>query len=106
MMSMREGQLIWVGDDWAEDHHDIELLDDHGRRLARARLPEGLDGIGRLHALIAEHMPASWADLEPAEAARRVQIGDRDRPGKPGCRRTDHVRLPDLRHPHRRHPDT
>jgi hypothetical protein len=75
MMSMREGQLIWVGDDWAEDHHDIELLDDHGRRLARARLPEGLDGIGRLHALIAEHMPASWADLEPAEAARRVQIG-------------------------------
>jgi len=67
--------LIWVGDDWAEDHHDIELLDDDGRRLARARLPEGLDGIARLHALIAEHMPASWADLEPAEAARRVQIG-------------------------------
>jgi transposase len=67
--------MIWVGDDWAEDHHDVELLDDDGRRLARARLPEGLEGISRLHALIAEHMPASWADLEPAEATARVQIG-------------------------------
>jgi transposase len=66
--------VIWVGDDWAEDHHDVELLGDDGRRLARARLPEGLDGIIRLHALIAEHMP-SWADLEPVEAASRVRIG-------------------------------
>jgi hypothetical protein len=38
-------------------------------------LPEGLEGITRLHALIAEHMPASWADLEPIEAAGRVRIG-------------------------------
>jgi transposase len=67
--------MIWVGDDWAEDHHDVEVLGDDGRRLARARLPEGLDGITRLHALIAEHMPASWADLEPVEAAGRVRIG-------------------------------
>ncbi|MEV8504599.1 IS110 family transposase [Actinoplanes sp. NPDC051475] len=67
--------MIWVGDDWAEDHHDVELLGDDGRRLARARLPEGLEGISRLHALIAEHMPASWVDLEAAEAAAGVQIG-------------------------------
>ena len=43
--------------------------------IARARLPEGIDGITRLHALIAETMPASWAELEPAEAASRVRIG-------------------------------
>jgi transposase len=67
--------MIWVGDDWAEDHHDVELLDDDGRRLARARLSEGLEGISRLHALIAELMPASWADLEPAEAAAQVRVG-------------------------------
>jgi transposase len=67
--------LIWVGDDWAEDHHDVEIQGEDGRRLARARLPEGLEGITRLHALIAEHMPASWTDLEPAEAAGRVRIG-------------------------------
>jgi transposase len=74
-VSMKEGRVIWVGDDWAEDHDDIEILGEDGRRLARARLPEGLEGITRLHALIAEHMPASWAQLDPAEAAGRVRIG-------------------------------
>lgn len=49
--------MLLVGDDWAEDHHDVELVDDDGRRLARARLPEGVEGIARLHALIAEHLP-------------------------------------------------
>jgi transposase len=68
-------ETIWIGDDWAEDHHDIEIEDDSGRRLARARLPEGLEGITRLHALIAESMPASWAELDPAQAAGRVRIG-------------------------------
>ena len=67
--------MICVGDDWAEDHHDVELVDDDGRRLARARLPEGLEGITRLHSLIAAHMPPSWADLDPADAAARVRIG-------------------------------
>src|SRR5262245_7035701 len=67
--------MICVGDDWAEDHHDVELVDGDGRRLARARLPEGLEGITRLHDLIASHMPASWAELDPAEAAGRVRVG-------------------------------
>jgi transposase len=68
-------ETIWLGDDWAEDHHDIEIQDDSGRRLARARLPEGLEGITRLHALVAEAMPASWAELDSMQAAGRVRIG-------------------------------
>ena len=28
-----------------------------------------------MHALIAEHMPASWTELDPAEVAGRVRIG-------------------------------
>lgn len=67
--------MLFVGDDWAEEHHDVELVDDAGRRLARARLPEGLEGLSRLHALIAEHLPQEWADLPAEEAARRVVIG-------------------------------
>ncbi len=59
--------MLFIGDDWAEDHHDVEVEDEDGRRLARARLPEGLEGITRLHALVAEHAPAAWAEL-PAEA--------------------------------------
>jgi hypothetical protein len=36
--------MLFVGDDWAEDHHDVDIVDEHGRRLAAKRLPEGLDG--------------------------------------------------------------
>jgi transposase len=48
--------LLLVGDDWAEDHHDIELQDATGRRLGKARLPEGIVGMARLHAMIGEHV--------------------------------------------------
>jgi transposase len=48
--------MLFVGDDWAEAHHDIELQDEQGRVLARRRLPEGVAGIGQLHALIAERL--------------------------------------------------
>jgi hypothetical protein len=44
---------LLVGDDWAEDHHDVELMDAAGRVLARARLPEGVAGMAQLHAMIA-----------------------------------------------------
>nr|WP_268952047.1 IS110 family transposase [Saccharopolyspora elongata] len=45
---------MFVGDDWAEDHHDVEVMDGSGRRLAKARLPEGVTGMGRLHAIVGE----------------------------------------------------
>ena len=48
--------LLFVGDDWAEDHHDVELMDETGRTLAKARLLEGVAGIVRLHAMIAEQL--------------------------------------------------
>jgi transposase len=67
--------MLFVGDDWAEDHHDIEIVDEKGRRVAQRRLPEGLDGVSRLHALIAAAMPAEWAELEEGEAAARVKVG-------------------------------
>jgi hypothetical protein len=37
--------VLFLGDDWAEAHHDIEIEDEAGRVLARRRLPEGLEGI-------------------------------------------------------------
>ena len=48
---------MFVGDDWAEAHHDVEIQDETGRRLVRRRLPEGVAGVGQLHALLAEHLP-------------------------------------------------
>jgi transposase len=47
--------VLFVGDDWAEEHHDVHLMDGAGRQLARRRLPEGLAGIGVFHALVADH---------------------------------------------------
>lgn len=48
--------MLFVGDDWAETHHDVELMDASGRRVAKARLPEGVAGVARLHAMIGEHL--------------------------------------------------
>ena len=47
---------VFVGHDWAEDHHDVFIEDDNGRRLAGGRLPEGIDGIARFHELLAGHV--------------------------------------------------
>jgi transposase len=60
--------MLFVGDDWAEAHHDIEIEDEQGRVLARRRLPEGLAGITLLHELIAEH-------LDPTAEPDQVQLG-------------------------------
>jgi transposase len=56
--------VLFIGNDWAEAHHDIEIVDDDGRRLARRRLPEGVEGLAALHALVADHLEE---DAEPAQ---------------------------------------
>ena len=68
--------MLFVGDDWAEDHHDVEVADQTGRRLARARLPEGIAGISRLHALLADHLGEQEIDAETGMlAAGVVMVG-------------------------------
>jgi transposase len=67
--------MLFVGDDWAEDHHDIEIEDENGRRLARARLPEGIAGLSRLHELVAEHLTEDDVDPETGFVAQNVVIG-------------------------------
>jgi transposase len=49
---MREVAVLFAGDDWAEDHHDVEVQDQAGRVLGRARLAEGAAGVARFHELI------------------------------------------------------
>src|SRR4051794_34894779 len=68
-------RMLFVGDDWAEDHHDIEVQDEGGRRLARARLPEGIAGLARLHELIAEHLTDDDVDPETGFVGQNVLIG-------------------------------
>ena len=46
---------LYVGDDWSEDHHAVQLMNEAGERLAARRLPEGVAGVAVLHELVAEH---------------------------------------------------
>lgn len=46
--------MIFVGNDWAEGHHDIEIQDEAGQCLVRRRLEEGVAGVGVLHDLLAD----------------------------------------------------
>lgn len=46
--------MIFVGDDWSEDHHDVCVLDEAGKVLARRRLPEGVAGVAGFHDLLGD----------------------------------------------------
>ena len=62
--------MLFVGDDWAEDHHDVEVQDPSGRVLGRARLPEGVAGVARLHELIGAHLDE---DCDPEQVAIGIE---------------------------------
>jgi hypothetical protein len=55
---------LFVGDDWAEDHHDVEVMSEAGKVLAKRRLPEGVAGIAQLHELIGRHLGEDADDAE------------------------------------------
>jgi len=67
--------LLYIGDDWAEGHHDVVAQDEAGKTLARRRLPEGADGIARFHELAASCL---GEDAEP-DPAQVVVVIETDR---------------------------
>jgi transposase len=46
---------VFCGIDWAEDHHDIALVDADGHLLARRRISDDAAGLGQLLELLTEH---------------------------------------------------
>ena len=63
---------LFTGDDWAEDHHDVEVMDEAGKVLARRRLSEGVAGIAQLHALIGGFL---GEDADEAEVVVGIETG-------------------------------
>ena len=61
---------LFVGDDWAEDHHDVEVMDEAGKVLAKRRLPGGVAGIVQLHELIGRHL---GEDADGAEVIAGIE---------------------------------
>ena len=64
---------LFVGDDWAEEHHDVEVMDSAGRRLVKGRLPEGVAGIARLHAMIGEQLGEDADDDDAGQVAVGIE---------------------------------
>lgn len=50
---------VFCGIDWAEGHHDVAIVDDTGKVLAKCRINEDLDGYRLLVDLLAEHGDAA-----------------------------------------------
>src|ERR1700687_1232903 len=57
--------MIFVGDDWAEDHHDVWVMNQDGLRWPPKKIPKGPAGIARMHSLLATY----------AEEPKQVVIG-------------------------------
>lgn len=67
--------MIFVGIDWAEAHHDVCVLGEDGRVLTTRRIPEGLDGVALLHALLEEHAEGPEAVIVGIETDRGLLVG-------------------------------
>jgi hypothetical protein len=46
---------VFCGIDWAEDHHDIAVVNRDGKLLARRRISDDAAGLAGLLALLADH---------------------------------------------------
>jgi transposase len=66
---------VFVGHDWAEAHHDVFVEDDTGRKLAAARLAEGIEGVRRFHELVASHVEEPGEVLVATETDRGLFVG-------------------------------
>jgi transposase len=66
---------VFVGHDWAEAHHDVFVEDETGRRLGGGRLPEGIEGVARFHALVAEHVEGPAEVVVATETDRGLFVG-------------------------------
>jgi transposase len=67
--------VIEVGIDWAEDHHDVAVLDEQGQLLASQRIPEGVEGLARLQAVLAEHAQDPAQVMVGVETDRGLLVG-------------------------------
>lgn len=67
--------MVFVGHDWAEAHHDVHVEDDQGKRLAKARLPEGVEGVARFHELVAPFVEEPSDVVVATETDRGLFVG-------------------------------
>ncbi len=60
--------MIFVGVDWSESHHDVCAMDADGKVLAKGRVPEGVEGVARLHEMVSAHAE------DPSDVAVGIEL--------------------------------
>jgi Transposase/Transposase IS116/IS110/IS902 family len=66
--------VLFVGVDWAEDHHDVCVMAEDGTVLDKRRVPDSVVGIGELHELVAEHVDDNEAVVVGIEIDRGLVV--------------------------------
>ncbi len=66
--------MVFLGVDWAEEHHDVCLLDEQGKVLGRARVANSLEGVRTIHALVADHAEEPEAVIVGIETDRGLLV--------------------------------
>ena len=66
---------VFVGHDWAEAHHDVFVEDGDGRRVGGGRLPEGVEGVARFHAIVADQVDDPADVVIATETDRGLFVG-------------------------------
>ena len=75
---------MYCGIDWAEDHHDIALVDPDGQLLARRRISDDAAGLAALLDLLTEHGDTAGAPLPVAiETPRGLLVACLRATGRP-----------------------
>ena len=66
--------MLFVGVDWAEDHHDVCVMAEDGVVLGKRRVPDSVVGIGDLHGLVAEYAEDDEAVVVGIEIDRGLVV--------------------------------
>lgn len=67
--------MIFVGIDWSERHHDVCVIEADGTQLVRARVADGIEGVARLHGILAEHAEEPEEVIVGIETDRGLLVG-------------------------------
>lgn len=75
---------VFCGVDWAEDHHDIALVDAGGKQLVKARITDDAAGFAQLTALLTQHGDSEDAPIPVAiETSRGLLVACLRATGRP-----------------------
>lgn len=74
-------KLIYVGIDWADDHHDVLITDDTAQTLDKFQIPHTCDGVALFHTKVAQHQPSPGAVLIAIETDRGLLVHELLRAG-------------------------